>query len=173
MTGLDPSKDSIMSLACFVTDFELNLIEPNGFEAVVHHTDDELEQMGEWCTKQHGASGLTAACLASSTSAEQAANDLLGYVKKHTAKPKHALLAGNSVYADKMFLSRGPYAAVIEYLHYRILDVSAIKEAAKMWTSEDVLARTPRKAGKHEAKADILESIAEAKFYREELFTRA
>ena len=172
MTGLDASKDTILSLACFITDSDLNLLEPEGFHAIIQHSQEQLAQMGEWCTNQHGASGLTAACRESTTTAQQAANDLLEYISRHVKEPRQGLLAGNSVYADKMFLMREPFAPVIEYLHYRILDVSAIKEAAKRWAPADVLAQTPKKEGKHEAKADILESIEESRFYRKAFFAR-
>ncbi|KAL9057153.1 MAG: hypothetical protein Q9162_002481 [Coniocarpon cinnabarinum] len=173
MTGLDPTNDSILSVACFITDSLLNLLDPHGYHAIVHHTHHQLAQMGEWCTRQHGASGLTEACLTSTTTATQAAQDLLAYIQRHVHQPRLALLAGNSVYSDKLFLMQQPYAPVIDYLHYRILDVSAIKEAAKRWSPEPVLAQTPQKEGKHEAKADILESIAEARFYRDAFFTLA
>ncbi|KAK5169667.1 Phosphatidylinositol 3,4,5-trisphosphate-dependent Rac exchanger 2 protein [Saxophila tyrrhenica] len=139
MTGLDTSKDSIMSLACFITDFELNVLDENGYEAVIHHSQEQMDAMGDWCKDHHGASGLTQACLSSSMTAEQAAEELLQYVQK--------------------------------YLHHRILDVSAIKEAARRWAPEDVLKRSPQKAGKHEARADILESIEEARYYRTMFFT--
>ena len=170
MTGLDAKVDTIMSLACFVTDFDLNLLDPEGYTAVIYHTTEQLSKMGEWCQEHHGSSGLTAACLSSTTTADQAARDLLAYVKRHVPKPRQALLAGNSVYSDKLFLMQEPYSSVIEHLHYRILDVSAIKEAAKRWAPESILVQIPKKANLHEAKADILESIQEAKFYRNSLF---
>lgn len=169
MTGLDPKTDSILSVACFVTDAKLNILEPNGFEAVVYHPQSRLDQMNEWCTRTHGASGLNKAVVESKTSAEDAARDLLAYVTKLVPEELRgtALLAGNSVHADKMFLMEGPWAAVLEYLHYRILDVSAIKEGIRRWCGDKVLEDFPKdlKKGKHEAKADILESIEEARYY--------
>ncbi|KAK5002406.1 Phosphatidylinositol 3,4,5-trisphosphate-dependent Rac exchanger 2 protein, partial [Cryomyces antarcticus] len=83
MTGLDYDNDTILSFACFVTDYDLNLLEPNGYEAIIRHSKAELDAMGEWCRQHHGKSGLTAACLASSTTAEMAAEGLLEYVKKY------------------------------------------------------------------------------------------
>jgi oligoribonuclease len=170
MTGLDPEHDTIMSLACFVTDYDLTLLDEHGYEVVVHHSKEDLDRMGEWCTKHHGDSGLTQACLESRTTAAEAAEGLLRYIKMHVPTSRVALLAGNSVHADKSFLVKHPYNAITDYLHYRILDVSSIKEAARRWAPTDVLKRIPRKKMLHEARADILESITEARFYREAFF---
>jgi oligoribonuclease len=172
MTGLDLSKDVIIQIACFITDYNLNLLEPSGYEAVIHQSKKTMDRMGEWCTKTHGDSGLTAAVLASSTSPEKAAHDLLSYIKQHIPQPRKALLAGNSVHADQAFLQKPPYDQVLTHLHYRILDVSAIKEAARRWAPVEVLEKAPRKKGLHEAKEDILESIAEAKFYQDAFFKK-
>ncbi|KAK1066527.1 Phosphatidylinositol 3,4,5-trisphosphate-dependent Rac exchanger 2 protein [Friedmanniomyces endolithicus] len=163
MTGLDLSKDSIMSLACFVTDHNLQMLDHTGYEAVIHHTQDQMDAMGDWCKQHHGASGLTKACLESSTTAETAATELLEYIQKYVPDRRKALLAGNTVHADKAFLVQEPWTKVVKYLHHRIFDVSAIKEAARRWAPVEVLKKSPQKAGKHEAKADILESIEEAK----------
>jgi oligoribonuclease len=169
MTGLDAEHDSIMSLACFVTDYDLNLLDEEGFEAVVQHSQDQMDQMGAWCKKQHGESGLTQACLDSTTTATQAAEGLLQYIQKYVPTPRNALLAGNSVHADKTFLVKEPYKLVNDYLHYRILDVSSIKEAARRWAPAAKL-KVPKKKMLHEAREDILESIAEARFYRDTFF---
>lgn len=83
------------------------------------------------------------------------------------------MLAGNSVHADKAFLRKEPYKKVMDYLSYRILDVSTLKEAAKRWTSSELLANVPKKKMTHKAKDDIIESIAEAKYYKEAIFQRA
>jgi oligoribonuclease len=173
MTGLDISKDTIMSLACFVTDYELNILDDTGYEAVIRHSQEQLDAMGEWCRDHHGASGLTAACLASTTTAEQASEELYQYILKFAPERKRALLAGNTVHADRTFLVQEPWRKVVSHLHHRLLDVSAIKEAAKRWAPEDVLKGSPSKAGKHEAKADILESIEEARYYKKMFFAPA
>ena len=173
MTGLDLSKDTIMSLACYVTDHELNLLDDTGYEAVIHHSQEQMETMGEWCRQHHGASGLTQACLDSEMTAEKAAGELLEYIQKFVPERRRALLAGNTVHADKAFLVQEPWTKVIKYLHHRILDVSAIKEAARRWAPIEVLKKSPQKAGKHEAKADILESIEEAKYYKRVFFDRS
>ncbi|GIZ38521.1 hypothetical protein CKM354_000193700 [Cercospora kikuchii] len=170
MTGLNKDKDTIMSLACYITDYELNLLDDTGYEAVIHHTKEQLDQMGEWCTDHHGSSGLTQQCLDSTTTAEQASEELLAYIKKYCPERKKALLAGNTVHADKVFLSQEPWNPVVRHLHHRIFDVSAIKEAARRFAPEEVLKKSPWKAGKHMAKEDILESIEEARWQRDTFF---
>lgn len=170
MTGLDPSTDQILQICCFITDSQLNVLEPDGFEAVIHHPKSTLDVMSGWCIETHGRSGLTDAVLSSTTSPTTAASDLLAYIKTHIPQQRTALLAGNSVHADRMFLSKGPYAEVLEWLHYRILDVSSIKEGVRRWSGDGVLRDAPRKKGVHLAKEDILESIEEMRFYRERIF---
>ena len=173
MTGLDPNHDTILQICCFITDAHLNLLEPHGFETVIHHPDTALTTMSPWCIDTHARTGLTAAVRASTTTAADAADSLLAYIRRHIAAPRTALLAGNSVHADKAFLARDPYAKVLEYLHYRILDVSSLKEAVRRWGSEEVLARVPPKREVHLAREDILESIEEMRFYREVLFGKS
>ena len=170
MTGLDRQKDTIMSISCFVTDSQLNLLDEKGFDTIVHHDKSTLDSMDEWCTNTHGKSGLTNACVSSTTSADMAASALLQYIREYVPKPRTGLLAGNSVHCDKEFLNKRPYTKVIEYLHYRILDVSSIKEAARRWASEGTLEKVPRKKGLHQAREDILESIEEARYYRQVFF---
>ncbi|KAF2084840.1 ribonuclease H-like protein [Saccharata proteae CBS 121410] len=172
MTGLNYDTDTILSIACFVTDYDLNLLDEAGYEVTVHHDKETLDQMGEWCIKHHRDSGLTAEAIASTTTHEQAAQGLLEYVKRFVPQPKVALLAGNTVHADRAFLRRPPYDTFARYLHHRILDVSAIKEAARRWAPKEILKKSPQKKGLHEARADILESIAEAKYYRDVFFRR-
>ena len=166
MTGLDPTTDSIMSLACFLTDAQLNLLDDRGYEACIHLSESRLRRMDAWCTRTHGESGLTRRCIESSTTPEQAADELLSYIRKYCAEPGKALLAGNSIHADKSFLMHPPYDRVLRHLHYRLLDVSAIKEGLRRWSSAGVLRTAPEKKSLHEAKADILESIEEAKWMR-------
>ncbi|KAL9112167.1 MAG: hypothetical protein Q9227_003544 [Pyrenula ochraceoflavens] len=169
MTGLDPSRDTILSVACFVTDHSLNLLDPTGYEAIVSHEQSALSQMNEWCIEHHGASGLTRACLESKTNTREAAEGLLAYIKKWVPSAGKALLAGNSVHADKAFLSQGPWSEVnvLGWLHYRILDVSAIKEAVRRWAPSETIDKIPVKKNAHTAKEDILESIEEARFYKQ------
>lgn len=172
MTGLNVEKDTIISISCFITDSQLNLYDTQGFNTIIHHDKVTLESMNEWCIQTHGGSGLTAASLMSNTSAHQAADGLLEYIQRFVPRERAALLAGNSVHFDKDFLRKGPYTKVIEYLNYRILDVSAIKEAARRWAPPEILAQIPSKKELHQAREDILESIEEAKFYRDVFFTK-
>lgn len=172
MTGLDTNNDTIMSFAAFVTDADLNIMDDTGYEAIIHHEKEQLDCMGEWCTSHHGESGLTQACIDSTTTAEEAAEGLLSYIKKYVPERRMALLAGNSVHADKAFLVKKPYNIVTDHLHYRILDVSSIKEAARRWAPKETLAKIPRKKMLHEARQDILESIEEARYYREAFFLK-
>ena len=130
-----------------------------------------MDEMDEWWTNTHRETGLTSAVIASTTTDEQAAEQLLAYIKKYIPEPRRALLAGNSVHADKAFLRLQPWKKVHDYLSYRILDVSTIKEAAKRWAPE-VAEGVPKKKLLHKAKDDILESIAEAKYYKEALFQK-
>lgn len=172
MTGLDPEKETIMSIACFITDAQLKLQDEQGWESIIHHDKSTLDRMDEWCTRTHGASGLTAACIESTTTKEQAAEGLLEYVKKHVPERRRGLLAGNSIHCDRAFLSQPPYSRITDYLSYRILDVSSLKEAAKRWAPDEVLLGVPSKKLLHQAREDILESIEEAKYYREKLFAK-
>ncbi|KAF4594591.1 exonuclease family protein [Ophiocordyceps camponoti-floridani] len=172
MTGLDPDTDDILEIYCLVTTANLEPLEPNGFHAIIHHPKQRLDRMNEWCRTTHGASGLSAAVTASTTTAASAAADLLAYVTRLVPEPRSALLAGNSVHADRAFLRREPFAPVIRHLHYRLLDVSAIKEAVRRWGPPGVLEGAPRKRVRHLARDDVLESIAEARFYRDAVFGR-
>lgn len=174
MTGLDPDRDLIIEIFCLITDSALELLDPTGYGVVIHQTKETLDSlMDEWCVRTHGASGLTSAVLSSTTTAEEAADGLLAYIKKFVPEPRTALLAGNSVHADKAFLRKGAYKKVMDHLHYRILDVSTIKEAMRMWSPEEVKKGVPKKQGLHQAKEDILESIAEARYYKETIFQKS
>ena len=172
MTGLNSDHDTIMSISCFITDAQLNTLDDQGWDTVIHHDKATLDTMGEWCTKVHGDSGLTAAAFESNMTSEQAAVGLLNYIRKFINEPRLALLAGNSVHCDKAFLVKPPYAKVIEYLHYRILDVSSLKEAARRWAPDEDLMKLPPKKTLHQAREDILESIEEAKYYRDTFFSK-
>lgn len=171
MTGLDPDKEEIIEIFCLITHANLELIDPEGWGTVIHQPKERLDQMDDWCVQTHGGSGLTAAVIASEVTAEKAADELLAYIKKYIPEPRTALLAGNTVHADKAFLRKEPYRKVVDFLHYRILDVSSIKEAAMRW-SPQVLNGLPRKKLLHKAKDDIMESIEEAKFYKKAVFER-
>ncbi|ESA43994.1 ribonuclease H-like protein [Neurospora crassa] len=171
MTGLDPDQDAIIEIYCFITDEQLNLLDPTGWGTVIHQTKARMDAMDEWCTQVHGNSGLMAAVLASTVTPEQAADGLLAYIQKYVPNKRVALLAGNSVHADRAFLRKEPYDRVVDHLHYRILDVSSLKEAARRWCPH-IASGAPTKQGLHTAKEDILESIAEARYYRSAIFQK-
>ncbi|KAK4207319.1 oligoribonuclease [Rhypophila decipiens] len=169
MTGLNTDTDVIIEIFCLVTDSQLNLLDETGWGTVVHQTKERMDAMDEWCTRVHGESGLTAAVIESTVTPDQAADGLLAYVTKWAPKARSALLAGNSVHADLAFLRKEPYKKVIDHLHYRILDVSSIKEATRSWRP-DLAAAAPSKKGLHKARDDILESIEEARYYKSAVF---
>lgn len=171
MTGLDPDREEIIEIFCVITTGTLEVVDEAGWGVVVHQTKERMDQMDDWCTNTHEKSGLTAAVLSSQVTPEQAADGLLAYIKKHVPE-RGALLAGNSVHADRGFLRKEPYAKVVDYLHHRILDVSSLKEAAKRWCPEEVQRNAPAKQGLHQAKEDILESIAEARYYKQVIFQK-
>jgi oligoribonuclease len=165
MTGLDFTKDRIMEIACVVCDLKLNHIDSK--EYILHQDDTILNTMDEWCVKNHGATGLTEACRKSTITEAQAEDELLAFLQKYS-KPKQSPLAGNSVYADRMFLK--VYMPKIDnFLHYRLIDVSTIKELARRWNPE-LFHNAPRKKLVHRALDDIHESIIELKYYKQFLF---
>jgi len=166
MTGLDPTTDSILQISCYITDARLTLLDPTGYHATITTPPSTLLAMSPWCTATHTASGLVAACQSpSSIPAPHAAADLLSYIQRYVPAPRVALLAGNSVHADRMFLARDPWTPVVEWLHYRILDVSAIKEGVRRWCGEGVVGGVPRKKLCHTAGEDVRESIEEGRYY--------
>ncbi|KAK5940175.1 Phosphatidylinositol 3,4,5-trisphosphate-dependent Rac exchanger 2 protein [Knufia obscura] len=166
MTGLNPTTDTILSLSCYITDAHLNLLDPTGYHATITTPKTALDAMDSWCTRTHTESGLVAACQSdSAVPAAQAAAELLQYIKSYVPTQKKALLAGNSVHADKMFLMREPWAEVLGWLHYRIFDVSSIKEGVRRWCSNDVIRKVPAKKLAHTAEEDVKESIEEARYY--------
>ncbi|KIW10615.1 hypothetical protein PV08_11579 [Exophiala spinifera] len=167
MTGLNPATDTIMSISCIITNSDLAPLDHQGFDAVIQHTPLQLSTMSEWCVRTHGASGLTQACLESTTTAPIAARALLQYVQRYIPEPRRALLAGNSVHADKMFLMVPPWNAILDHLHYRLFDVSATKEMVRRWASPAILETAPVKQLKHTAREDILESLTEARYYKQ------
>jgi oligoribonuclease len=170
MTGLDLDNDVIIEVFCIITNGKLEIMDEDGWGAVIHQSKERMDQMDEWCTKTHGETGLTKAVIDSTLTAEEASEQLLKYIRSFVPEKKRALLAGNSVHADKAFLRLEPWRKVHDHFNHRILDVSAIKEAVRRWSPPDVLAGAPEKKLMHKAKDDILESIAEARYYKERLF---
>lgn len=170
MTGLDPDKEEIIEIYCLITTGNLEFIDEEGYHAIVHLPKERMDQMDEWCTKTHGESGLTQAVLDSTTTPQQAADGLYDYITKFIPQKRKGILAGNSIHADRTFLRKEPYNKALDHLHYRLLDVTTIKEAARRWASVAVIKKVPNKKGTHKARDDILESIEEAKYYREAIF---
>ncbi|EWC47335.1 hypothetical protein DRE_00303 [Drechslerella stenobrocha 248] len=169
MTGLNPPADKLIQIACYITDSQLNLLDETGFETVISRPKALLDGMDDWCVDTHGKTGLTARVLSSNVTVEDASAALLEYIKKYVPEPRTAIMCGNSIHFDKLFLAL-EMPDVINHLYYRIGDVSSIKEFAKRWCDEDVLRGLPEKKYTHEARNDILESIEEARYYRRVLF---
>ncbi len=167
MTGLDHLHDHIIQICCLITDKDLNLLDGEGYESVIHCPKSTMDQMDEWCTQHHGNSGLTAEVIASNKTKEQVDKELLEYLKKFMSKGT-GILAGNSVHVDRLFLLR-ELPSVVDYLTYRIIDVSSVMEFAKRH-NPTVERLMPPKIGAHTAKQDIIESINQMKFYRDVYF---
>ena len=166
MSGLDPDRERIIEAAVLITDASLEIVA-EGPEIVVHQPDSVLGAMDEWNTKHHGESGLTERVRASTVSEAEAEQQRLEVVAAHCQK-RAAPLCGNSVHQDRRFLSR--YMPKLDaYLHYRIIDVSTVKELARRWYPE-TYAKVPKKTGRHRALDDIKESIEELRWYRQHVF---
>ncbi|MEZ5977933.1 MAG: oligoribonuclease [Planctomycetota bacterium] len=166
MSGLDPDRERILEIAVLVTNTELEIVA-EGPDLVVHQDDALLEEMDAWNREHHGASGLTERVRASTVSERDAEEAVLSFLRVH-CEEKTAPLAGNSVWQDRRFLAR--YMPRLEsYLHYRIIDVSTLKELGYRWRSE-VMEFAPKKKELHRAMEDIKESVEELRFYRTELF---
>ncbi|AEG43833.1 oligoribonuclease [Isoptericola variabilis] len=166
MTGLDVRADALVEVAAVVTDSELTVLG-DGVDVVIAPPADALEQMSDFVREMHTASGLITE-LPSGVTLAEAEKTVLDYVREWVPEPRRAPLAGNSVGTDKMFLDRD-MPELVNHLHYRIVDVSSIKELARRWYPRVYFA-SPKKEGGHRALADILESIDELRYYREALF---
>ncbi|KAI0057869.1 ribonuclease H-like protein [Artomyces pyxidatus] len=169
MTGLDPQADKIIEIAVLITDRDLDLVD-DGIEFVIRTDKEVLDRMDEWCTKQHGSSGLTQACLDSPHSTASVQTEVLAYIKKWIPEKRVAVLAGNTVHADRAFLAR-EMPEIVDWLHYRIVDVSSIKELHRRWYPRRPLPKTVFGGeSKHRALDDIRGSIQELKWYRDNIF---
>jgi len=167
MTGLDPDNDVILEIACIVTDGSLDEAH-DGPNLVLHATEDQLSRMLPIVVDMHTKSGLINDVPKSTITAAQAERLVLEFVAQHVPEPGSAPLAGNSVHADRAFL-RKYMPALNDYLHYRIVDVSTIKELARRWYPE-AANQSPKKRGGHRALADIRESIEELRYFRSAVF---
>jgi oligoribonuclease len=167
MTGLDPAKDVIVEIATLATDDELEIVA-EGPDLVVHQPDEVLATMGDVVREMHTRSGLLPAIQASTTSLAEAGAATLAFIRQHVPVPRSVPLCGNSIGTDRRFLAS--YLPEIEnYLHYRSVDVSTLKELAVRWAPA-VVDAAPRKATSHRALDDIRESVTELRWYRQHLF---
>jgi oligoribonuclease len=166
MTGLSLEADALIEVAALVTDFELNQLG-EGVDVVIRPPDAALEQMDDFVRTMHTTSGLLEE-LPGGTTMEDAQQQVLAYVREWVPEPRKAPLGGNTVGTDRNFLARD-MAELEAHLHYRIIDVSSIKELSRRWYPRAYFG-SPKKSGGHRALADIRESIAELRYYRDQLF---
>ena len=166
MTGLDIRADALIEVAALVTDFELNVLG-EGLDVIIKPPQESLDQMVEFVRSMHEKSGLLDE-LASGTTLAEAEEQVLAYIKEHCPDGSRPPLAGNTVATDRAFLARD-MPGLESFLHYRIVDVSSIKELSRRWYPRAYFA-APTKRGNHRALADIQESIEELRYYREAVF---
>jgi oligoribonuclease len=166
MTGLDPEKDRILEIAVIFSDGQLQTLE-EGPDLVVHQPDDLLAGMDAWNTEHHGNSGLVEMVKSSTLDEAGAEEQILAWLGER-CRPRSVPLAGNSVHQDRAFLRRY-MPRLHDFLHYRNVDVSTVKELVRRW-APGLLSRAPSKTGQHRALDDLHESIRELQFYRSHAF---
>jgi oligoribonuclease len=166
MTGLDIERDALIEIACLVTDGDLNLFD-EGIDLIIKPPAEALETMPEIVREMHTTSGLLAELPSGITLAE-AQELVLGYVREHVTEARKVPLCGNSIATDRWFIARD-MPELDNYLYYRMVDVSSIKELARRWFPRAYFS-SPRKHGGHRALADIRESVQELRYYREAVF---
>jgi oligoribonuclease len=170
MTGLDLGRDALIEIAVLVTDGDLKVLG-DGVDVVIHADEDKLAGMPDIVREMHAKSGLTEAVRASTVTMAEAEELALAYIREHVPDPRTAPLAGNSIATDRGFLARD-MPALDAHLHYRMVDVSSIKELCRRWYPRVFYAK-PEKGMAHRALADIEESIRELDYYRATLFVPA
>jgi oligoribonuclease len=163
MTGLDLGKDALIEIAVLVTDSELNILD-DGVDLVIHADDAALDAMPDVVREMHAKSGLTEAVRASTVTLADAEQQVLDYVRRHVPEARTAPLCGNSIATDRGFIARD-MPTLDAHLHYRMVDVSSIKELCRRWYPRIYYAQ-PDKGLAHRALADIRESIRELVYYR-------
>jgi oligoribonuclease len=167
MTGLELSHDALIEIAVLITDGELNVID-EGLDVIIHADDEALGAMVPFVRDMHASSGLTDEVRASAVSVAQAEKMVLDYVKLHVPEGRTAPLCGNSIATDRGFIARD-MPDLDNHLHYRMIDVSSIKELARRWYPRVYFAQ-PAKGLAHRALADIHESVVELRYYRQTVF---
>jgi oligoribonuclease len=167
MTGLDLARDGLIEVAALVTDSDLNILG-DGIDVVIHADDDLLDGMVDVVRQMHARSGLTEQVRNSTVSLAEAEERVLEYITKHVPEPKSAPLCGNSIATDRGFIARD-MPTLDTHLHYRMVDVSSIKELTRRWYPR-VYFGQPAKGLAHRALADIKESIRELAYYRRTVF---
>ena len=167
MTGLDLGSDLLIEVAALVTDSELNVLG-DGVDVVIGASAEELSRMPEVVRDMHASSGLTDEVLASSITLREAEEQVLAYIREWVPEARKAPLCGNSIATDRGFLTRD-MAELDGWLHYRMVDVSSVKELARRWYPRAYF-NAPKKGGGHRALADIRESVDELRYYRQVLF---
>jgi oligoribonuclease len=170
MTGLDTERHVIVEIACLVTDSELELVD-DGIDIVVHQDGEALAGMDDFVRKMHTKSGLLPQIEASTVDLATAGARVLEYIKGHVPSAGQAPLCGNSIGVDRRFLDRG-LPEIDQYLHYRSIDVSSLKELCRRWYPE-VYRNRPAKKETHRALDDIRESVAELRYYRATMLREA
>jgi oligoribonuclease len=166
MTGLDIERDALIEIACVVTDGELTLLD-GGIDLIIKPPAEALDQMSDVVREMHTKSGLLAD-LSGGMALDEAADAVLAYVKHHVPEARKAPLCGNSIATDRWFIARD-MPVLDNWLHYRMIDVSSVKELARRWYPRAYFA-SPAKHGGHRALADITESVQELRYYREAVF---
>lgn len=166
MTGLDFKNDLLVEIACVITDAQLEVVT-EGLNIVIQAPAERLENMDPFVVNMHTESGLLPE-IPNGVTLEVAEEMLFDYISSHIPEANKAQLAGSSVHVDRIFLQRD-MPRVDSYLHYRIIDVSSIKELVRRWYPRVYFA-SPTKTGNHRALGDILDSIKELKYYREAVF---
>jgi oligoribonuclease len=170
MTGLDLRRDALIEIAVLVTDGDLKVLG-DGVDVVIHADEEKLAGMPDVVREMHAKSGLTEAVRAATVSVAEAEQLALDYIRQHVPDPRTAPLAGNSIATDRGFLARD-MPELDAHLHYRMIDVSSIKELCRRWYPRVFYAK-PEKGMAHRALADIEESIRELDYYRSTLFVPA
>ena len=167
MTGLDLGSDLLVEVAAVVTDSELNVLG-EGIDIVIGASPEQLSRMPPVVEEMHRTSGLTQQILDSSVTLEQAEQQVLSWLRQYVDDTRKAPLCGNSIATDRGFLARD-MPTLDAFLHYRMVDVSSVKELARRWYPRAYY-NSPKKAGGHRALADILESVQELRYYRATVF---